>query len=480
MLWHIARRELADNLLTLRFPLAAALIIALFGVNALVFVGADSREQTSDYARRTGRAQEELKKRAASLNELAVKGPGRLHKRPSPLVFIAQGHNKKLPVSVNANARGGYGWGSKNFRYNWQGPWALRYPYQLRQTNALLKTFLEIDWAFTVGIVISFVTILFTYNTVCGEREDGTLRLTLSYPVPRDTLLLGKSLGAFLSVAVPTALGMVLSLLVILLSGRVVLDADAWTRIALVILFSVLYIALFVWLGVFISARCQRAATSLLALLFLWVMLVVLIPNTLGSVASELADIPSGKTFNQHLRQAIDEQPKPDGLYDASPSENPPKPEALDRWSKYLGNDKATFTRLTDAHLDDQFRQVDRTRTLMRISPAAVYQYVLESLSGTGFARHRAFVRAARQYRSRFIEFIKNTDRQDPGSPHVYPVKEGLSSKPVDVQNIPPFIDPVSLSHAVHQLALDAAILLILAILLFTCAYFSFLRYDPR
>jgi ABC-type transport system involved in multi-copper enzyme maturation permease subunit len=480
MIWRIAHRELAGNLLTLRFPLAAGLIVGLFLVNALVFVGADYRERTGAYAKQVAQAQEELRKRAGHLNELAIKGPGLLYKRPSPLTFVAGGHESALPIAVDASSRGGYGRASKNFRYNWTDPWALTYPYQLYKSNTLLRAFLEIDWAFIIGVVVSFVSIAFTYDAVCGEREAGTLRLTLSAPVPRDVVLLGKWAGAFLSVALPMVLGMALSLLVVLLSGQVELDADACVRVGLIGVFSLVYVALFVSVGLFVSARCRWSATGLLALLFVWVISVVLVPNTLGSVASGLEKIPSGNAFESQRGTAISERTRPAGLYDASPSESPPRREALERWARYLSDGVAIFTRITDAHLDSQFRQIEKARMLMRLSPAAVYQYAAEALAGTGFGRHRAFIEAARRHRDQVAEFIKAADRRDPESPHVYLVKEGLSSKPVNVQDIPPFVDRVSLGGAVVQMSLDAVILLTLCVLFFACAYFSFLRYDPR
>ena len=480
MIWRIARRDLAGNLLTLRFPLAATLIVGLFLLNALVFVGSDYRERMAAYTKQVAQAQEKLREHAASLSKLAVEGPGTIYRRPSPLAFVASGHEKALPVAVEGRSRGGYGWGSKNFRYNWSDPWALKYADLRYRANAMLNAFLEIDWAFIIGVVVSFVAVVFTYNAVCGEREDGTLRLMLSNPVPRDTVLLGKSIGAFLSIAVPVGIGMLLNLLIVLLSGQVELGAGEWARIGLIGAFSAVYIALFVWLGLTVSARCQRSATSLLLLLFVWTVVVVLVPNTLGSIAAGIEKIPSAKAFDRQRSQAIRERDKPDGLYDASPSETPPKPEALTRWSRYLNDGVAVYTRMTDARLDAQFRQVESARALMRISPAAVYQYTLEALAGAGFARHRAFVRTARRYRDIFIAFVKDTDRNDPESPHVYLVKEGLSSKPVDIRNIPPFTDQVTLNHAVAQMALDATILFSLCVLLFACAYFSFLRYDAR
>ena len=480
MIWRIAQRELAGNLLTLRFPLAAGLIVGLFLVNTLVFVGTDYRERKAAYAKQVAQAQERLRRSASNLNKLAVEGPGMLYKRPSPLSFAAGGNEKALPIAVDASRRGGWGWADQKFSYNWTDPWALKYPYQSSRSNTLLRVFLEIDWAFIIGVVVSFVAVAFTYDAVCGEREAGTLRLTLSAPVPRDVVLLGKWIGAFLSVALPTVLGMALSLLIVLLSGQVELSAEEWARTGLIGMFSLVYVALFVSLGLFVSARCRRSATGLLTLLFIWVVFVVLVPNTLGSVAAGLAKIPSGKVFNQQVKLAVEERTRPGGLYDASPSEAQPKREALDRWARYLNDGVDIFSRMADGHLDDQFRQVERARTLMRVSPVAVYQYVVEALAGTGFGRHRAFIEEARRYRDQISDFIKAADRRDPESPHIYLVKEGLSNRPVSVQEIPPFVDRVDLGGAVAQMALDAVILLTLCVLFFACAYFAFLRYDPR
>ena len=65
--------------------------------------------------------------------------------------------------------------------------------------NPFLSIFLAVDVIFVFKIVLSALAILFAYNTISGEREDGTLKLVLSNPVPRDALVLGKYLGGMLS-----------------------------------------------------------------------------------------------------------------------------------------------------------------------------------------------------------------------------------------------------------------------------------------
>ena len=65
--------------------------------------------------------------------------------------------------------------------------------------------FLTVDVVFIFKIVLSALAILFAYNTISGEREDGTLKLVLSNAIPRDTIVLGKYLVDV--VAVPYCFG---------------------------------------------------------------------------------------------------------------------------------------------------------------------------------------------------------------------------------------------------------------------------------
>ena len=69
--------------------------------------------------------------------------------------------------------------------------------------NPIFALFGDLDLIFMIKTVFSLLAILFTYNTISGEKEDGTLRLIFSYPIPRDTLILGKMVGVFLCLIIP-------------------------------------------------------------------------------------------------------------------------------------------------------------------------------------------------------------------------------------------------------------------------------------
>ncbi len=71
---------------------------------------------------------------------------------------------------------------------------------------------------------------------------------------------------------------------------------------------------------------------------------------------------------------------------------------------------------------------------------------------------------------------LDSEDRNDPDSLHVYPVREGLSQKPVDSNIVPRFEERPS-----YQSVIFPVILLILFnLLFFTAAQLSFLKSDLK
>ncbi len=486
MIWHIAKREILDNLTRFRFALTLILIMVLMVMTAVIFVSSKYQRRIADYSQDTNAAIESLKERSASLGELAVKGPGNLYKQPSPLGFIATGSDAKLPMRVTGNGGSGSSWRAPNFYYSSSNNWSLEYPQDVFRKNDALPNFTELDWTFIIGLVMSFMAILFTYDAISGERETGTLSLLMSNAVSRATVLLAKFAGALLILMLPLLIGILLNLMIVNASDLVSLDGSEWARVGIIFAISALYISIFLWLGLFISSQFSNSSSSLLVLLLIWVVFVVLIPNTMGTLSSSFQQAPS-KSEVFRLKQAkLDEIndryfEKDRRLFQfGSPSDNPPKIEALQTWAAYLTERADTKTKFDDAHLDKQFAQVAYARQITRLSPTSIYKYALESLAGTGFARHKRFVQQARRYRQQFIDFIKSEDRADNESYHVYLVKEGLSQKPVAFNSIPKFSEQMTLGITLGEALLDMTLLISLALLLFLAASLAFLRSDVK
>ena len=66
--------------------------------------------------------------------------------------------------------------------------------------------------------------------------------------------------------------------------------------------------------------------------------------------------------------------------------------EELALKAELISRDIEIRERLNRERLDAQVAQVQRARAVTRFSPAAIVQYALESMAGTGFNRHFAIL----------------------------------------------------------------------------------------
>ncbi|MDE0688426.1 MAG: ABC transporter permease subunit [Candidatus Poribacteria bacterium] len=488
MIWQIAKKEIHHNLTTLRFVLMIILLPLLMIANALIYGYGDDgyTTQVNAYNRQIEKKLAHVETHAAqSLGELAVIGPGDMPKRPSPLKFCANGADEVIPRSVVMQA---YGSSSRSSRsdefeaYAWKGPWTLRYPLNSFDEGGATRR-IKIDWVF-IGMLMSFFAILFTFDAIAGERSRGTLSLIMSNTVSRGQVLLGKYLGAFLTLMVPLVIGILMNLLLVQLSGSLSFDSGTSLRIlGMVGLFGLL-VSIFIFLGLFFSSRVSNAITSLVWLLLTWVFLAFVFPNLLGIFVGNLNPIPSVDEVSLRRKaqlEQISDQFQPWGasgepsskLNQAPSTENP---SATRRWATYFTTRKTIETKSIDEHIDQQFRQVQLARDLTQISPIATFQYAMEGLANTGIVSYMNFVKQARRYRQTFIDFIKAEDRSDPESLHIYPVKEGLSQKSVDPNAVPVFSEQISYRGVLPQVGL----LVLFNLLFFIMAQVSFLMSEVK
>ena len=481
MIWHIATKEIYHHFMTLRFALMIILLPLLMVANALIY-GLGSygyKTQINDYNRHVTQNDAHIKENAnKSLAELALVGPGEFPKRPSRLTFCADGADEVIPRSVKMKSEGSMSRSSgvPDEDYAWRHPLSLAYP--LRSSYSKAPRRIKIDWVF-IGMLMSFFAILFTFDAIAGERSRGTLSLIMSNTVSRGQVLLGKYLGAFLTLMVPLVIGILMNLLGILLTGSILFDSSDWLRILGMVGLFALHVSIFIFLGLFFSSRVSNAITSLVWLLLTWVCLAFVFPSLLGTFVGNLNPIPSVDEVSMRKRVQLGQI---DDEWREGPSPKLKKAPAIERpavtrrWATYFTAISDTETQIADGHIDQQFRQVQLARDLTQISPIATFQYAMEGLANTGVISYMNFVKQARRYRQTFTDFIKTEDRSDPESLHIYPVKEGLSQKPVTPAAVPRFTEHIS-----HESVLvPVGLLILFNLLFFIVAQVSFLKSDVK
>ena len=473
-MWHITKREIYDNLNSLRFALTTVLLLALMVTNAVKHL----REHPKRVQRYQDAVTESSDRLTAyaddSLYTLAQYGPGNLYKKLSPLHFCANGGEPLLPDMVEVNEPPVFMTDAEGNRLL-EGIWSLSYPDANLQNKDVGPNVSQVDWAFIIGSILSLIALWFTFDAFSGEREHGTLRLMLANSIPRHTVLIGKFLGALLSISIPFALAVLVNLLLISTANTVHLTTEAWGRLGIIFCLALLYTSLFVALGLLVSARVQQSAVSLMILLLMWVTLVVFMPSTLASIASSFSP---ATPFDKFWKQR---NPTQENLWDKYKEQRRSSKlddERLRAKSEFYTENAERVERRREARLKYHASQVTRARAITSISPATLLQHLIEGFAGTGFERHLQFVENTQRYARQLREFVADTDRADPESLHILGVREGMSQKPVNPDAVPKFEDTLNLSKDFNTAAMELLLLTLFVLVLLSGAYLAFVRVE--
>ncbi|MBE3112008.1 MAG: ABC transporter permease subunit, partial [Acidobacteria bacterium] len=215
MLKTIIAKEIRTNILSFRFLASFALLFVIVTVTSLVLTG--------DYLRR----QDEYSQQQAEL-EHYLRNYAHFN-RIGPILQATQ-----PPIPFQTLVRG------------------LTAEVNLEQfdDDPLPVIFPLIDLTFIVTILVSLMALILSYDAVCGEKEDGTLKLMLANGLSRSKIILGKFAGGMLTLLGPFLLSVTAAMLIILLHPRVSWTGADWGALGPILLGAALYIAVFYLIGI--------------------------------------------------------------------------------------------------------------------------------------------------------------------------------------------------------------------------------------
>ena len=359
-------------------------------------------------------------------------------------------------------------------------------------TAPIFAVFGDLDLTFIIKIVISLFAILFTYDMISGEKENGTLKLCLSNPVPRNTYLLGKSIGSFISLLIPLIIPLLVGLLLIMTLGDVSFSGDDWARLSMLILSYVLYMLAFFSAGIFVSSLTRKSAISFLILLFVWVLFVLVIPKASMMIADEVYPIPGINEvraqqfqlqrdfWQQTWERTSEEFQKVQGTVSRE-----------ERWRRMREIRNTIRQELEPIYLqqneklyyDFKQQQANLTNLAMsisRVSPASALTYVGLNMAGTGFHDQEYFLSQLTNYRERFTEFVEEQEakeEQQGGGFRHGPTAQGQ----LDISGIPEFhFVNMSIGESTNLTLIDLMMMVIISIIFYTLGFVLFIRYDVR
>ncbi|MBT3343786.1 MAG: ABC transporter permease subunit [Gemmatimonadetes bacterium] len=424
----ILMQQLREYFSSLRVQLGLLIVVAFFSINGLT--SAWRMEQVDDQQQR-GRAQVEDRLDVESLYE-ASNTWLRAEGQATGTEFIAEGGFKWM-------------WGRLDFLLNWAHP---SWFFVARDVNFWMTRFDDIDWLLVVRIVLSFLCIVLAYDGISGEVERGTLRQILANPLSRARLLTAKYLAGLLVVMVATLVGAVVSLLVLSLHGAIQFNLVLFTGIGLFVLGTMLYVSLFLFLALGVSALVRNSVASLVLLTLAWAVFVVVVPQTSYLIAMQAGIEPEGgddpgrfwtdaawelrrETVNALMRQGMNVRDSSLAVADGYAQEQ--------RLSRQLVTLSKEVERLNDDGLLRQLARYRVSRAVNLLSPGYAYQYATEALMGAGIVKRQSFYRQARAYREEVAQIVRERDAADPNSPHLPQLMAFRSKAPLGEPGLPRF-----------------------------------------
>lgn len=458
-------REIQNYLYGLRFQISFVIVLLVFAVGSVSFIH-QYNEVQSNYASIAQEQENEISRKAAqgitslAISELDFVMPPRLNG------VIADCKESLLPNTIQYTA------------YQISG-----FHTQAGNTNPLIVRTDTLNWSFIVSMFLSFITLLFAFDAISGEKEAHTLALVFSNPVPRKTFLLGKLASIVTVVTLMALVGMILSLLILVVSGKAQLDGNFFIEIAGFAGISLLLIIVFAVFGLLASAVSAHSNVSLLICLCFWLFSAVIVPNTAIFWANKIFPIPSW----EQVRQARDKEMSdinnnaPDGSW-ASSGGNPFLPQ-----HELRANLRTKLMQCEEKYANDYadktFRQFEKTRAFTLLSPIAQYDYMNEAFLGGGYLRFRTNLNRLHVFQEQYLQWFKDIDAQDPDSPHWYNPVETFSTsrKPVAADIVPRYREQyTSFAQRIRFIGGYLMAMIGTIAVLFSICFFRFVKYDVR
>ena len=475
MLMTLIQKEIMHHILSVRF--VALLLMCVLLIPLTLSIGYRNYQQNLvDYQESVKLANIEettMNPKMELKPELEV---SKLFLKPAPLSVFANGLGDALP-SYLGMTRNGITQGAPTL-----------------VSDSLSYLLGHLDFLFLVGTVFSLLALLFTFDAVAGEREAGTLRVTLSNSLPRDLFLWSKLIGGYLVFVVPFLVSLLFGLLMLVWQGFPLGEPEIFPRVLSLIAISLLYIGVFFAIGTVISTYLDNSKTALIIAFTVWVFAVLITPRVGFLAAKFIAPTQTSQSvylektalrenFNAELEEkkkkiheeywkdrqqpSFDEQIANTIAGGTSGVDKAVQPVEEEFRQKF----KESADEIDRRYKRDKARQESVGETLSRITPTSSLIYLTTNLTQTGKAKRDNYFQAGNRYYDALDAdwFSKVVD-------HVS-MRMMIPTDTVTITQ-PPSLENVTLGEVLRQSMVDLLLLCFFAVVLTTVAFLKFFRSD--
>ena len=473
MLITLIQKEMMHHILSVRF-VALLLMCVLLIPLTLSINYRHYRQNQVDYQEAVKRARAEAKEDPPNAQD-PDKEVSKLYLNPTPLSVFANGLEEALPTYLGMT-RNGVRRGSTTLA---EAPLS----YALG----------HLDFLFVVSTVFSLLALLFTFDAVAGEREAGTLRITLANALPRDLFLWSKLIGGYVVFVIPFLVAFLFGLLVLVWQGFPLGESDIFPRVLSLTGASMLYIAVFFSIGTVISTYLDDSKTALIVAFTVWVFAVLIAPRA-GFVTAKLVSptrtvqsVYMEKTAVRNNLKVEKDEKITKKIIDATGGRLVVRPDGEDNLqelrepieTEYRLKFEDQANKIDRAYQREKARQESMGETLSRITPTSSLTFLVMNLTQTGKLRRDTYFQTGESYYAQLNTNYFAHISDDPFAQMMQMVSRMNPSQSSDEKiDPPPNLVVTPLSETLRRSVVDILLLCFFAVALITVAFLKFFRLD--
>jgi ABC-type transport system involved in multi-copper enzyme maturation permease subunit len=423
--------------------------------------------------------------------------------------FIAEGYIPPSPLSIFSSGLSGYL--PNKISTDSQGVWQAVNDYGINNPIALL--FGKIDFYFIITIILSLLAFIFTFNSITGEKESGTLRLIAANSVPRWKIIFAKIIGSYAVFLVSFFAGIISGLVLLTLTSTVpVLSGSYLVPFLIILIISLLFLFILFNLGILLSIKTKNSGASITASLLLWVLIAVIIPKISPMIAQIVYPIESEevvnkkKTMKREEIQAEYDKERGD-LMSSIMKENGLNAETFNSFANW--DDPAFKTsrdnydqKITDIkkkysdRSNDEIEKIERNyntkkqvqqniaKNISRISPVSSYTFLINDITHTGLGELKNIESNANQFKlyteSEYYSPMRiNYKEYKIGGMYSSGYYGDLSKLGLEVPRLQNYSYP-SLTDSLVNNWIDLLLICFYTLVFFAVSVFQFIKYDVR
>ncbi len=471
------KREILDHILSLRFIVGLILCITVTFTCVIILTN-DYKQELKDYNQRIA-MQDDFLNNYAHTNRL------------NPMIQLQKPPEQFRPWIIGMQSDADLG----SF-----------------DDNPLPLLFPPLDLIFIVTIIMSLMAILFSYDAICGEREKGTLKLMVSTGISRSNILFGKWIGGTASLIIPFILSLLMGLIYITFHPSIQWTGAMWLTFILLTLASITFISVFFLMGLLVSTFSRISSVSILTSLFIWVIMILAIPNLSPYLAAQFFRIPSVNRIEKEVNRLRGIERDNLGKQLSA--------EVAERFKNEYGSLFSEYSTMDNAAIQERLKNDLRFKTMYEnyrnevnnawreanriqgdkanqirqelnmkagvqtwvakhiacLSPYSNFIYLATDLSGTGIRSLQYFQRIQSEFFNSYYPYLERKEQEMEEKDPTY-----NSNMFIDLSDRPRFhFREESVTSKLVNVLLYWGILVFFNILFLLIAYTGFMKYDVR